>query len=286
MAGIAAGLRFVAAAVLTAGVLAAAPAKAQESTVALERRLQGMLDSFERRFSAVDEQLRLLTSLVERLERNQAEYSRETLGLIDEISLRLSELAVARPVIASPPLPGQSDGTLGILQIPGGEGGAVAGAGAALTEVDPNDLLIDDLLDAVGGSAADEASLQGPNELYAAAQGLLTENRWTEAIEAFNEFLEFNPDHELASEAKYWLGEAYYGTENYNQAAAMFLQLVREHRQSDRVPSSWLRIGMSLYNGGRPDAACQAYTEAAKFVDADRRDRERLQREQARAGCV
>lgn len=285
MAGIA-GLRFVAAAVLAAAVSVAVPAAAQDST--LERRLQGMLDSFERRFAAVDEQLRHLTSLVERLDRNQAEFSRETLGLVDEISLRLSELAVARPaaVIASPPQSGQSSGSLGILQIPAGEGGAVAGSGSVLRVIDPNDLLIDDLLDAVGGSAADEAALQGPNELYAAAQNLMVEFRLEEAIESFSEFIEHNPDHELASEAKYWLGEAYYGTENYNQAASTFLRLVREHRQSDRVSSSWLRIGMSLYNSGKPEAACQAYGEAAKFGDAAREDRERLQREQTRAGCI
>lgn len=274
-------------AVLAAVTLTAAPATAQESS--LERRLDGINDTFDQRFAALEQQLGYLTALVERLERSQNEYSRETLGLIDEISRRLSEIQAAshQMIIATGPDEDDDGDSLGVLHIPAEPDTAVAIAnGIVVDEVDTRDLLIDDLLDAVGGGAAEEASMQGPVELYAAARNLLTEYRWDEAIEAFNEFLEHNAEHELAGEAKYWLGEAYYGTENYNQAAATFLGLVKDHRDSDRLASSWLRVGMSLYHTGNSTAACQAYGEAAKYAGAAREDRERLQRERARAQCA
>ena len=55
---------------------------------------------------------------------------------------------------------------------------------------------------------------------YQAAFGLLKDGKYPEATAALTRFIGRHPDHELASNALYWLGEAHYVQRNFQAALA------------------------------------------------------------------
>ncbi len=91
--------------------------------------------------------------------------------------------------------------------------------------------------------------------VYAAAYDLLRpeQRRYQEAIQAFNLFLQQYPNGKLADNARYWLGEANYVTQNNKAALSVFYQLLRRHPQSPKAPGALLKIG--YIQDGMGDAA-------------------------------
>ena len=55
----------------------------------------------------------------------------------------------------------------------------------------------------------------GPDAEYQAAFNQLKEGRYDEAAAAFTKFLANHHDHELASNAQYWIGEVHYVKREY-----------------------------------------------------------------------
>jgi tol-pal system protein YbgF len=66
------------------------------------------------------------------------------------------------------------------------------------------------------------------------------------ARDLFTEFLQKFPKDELASNAQYWLGETYYAERKWNEAIGEFQKVLKEYKNSDKVPDSLLKIGMSF----------------------------------------
>jgi tol-pal system protein YbgF len=78
---------------------------------------------------------------------------------------------------------------------------------------------------------------------FDAALGELREGRYSEAISAWQRFLEAHPNGDLAGDAQYWLGEAYYLSRDYNAAKEAFINLGLNHPQSVRLPDALLKLG-------------------------------------------
>ena len=78
---------------------------------------------------------------------------------------------------------------------------------------------------------------------FDAALGELREGRYPEAIAAWQHFLQTHPNGGLASDAQYWLGEAYYLSRDYNAAKEAFIALGLNHPQSGRLPDALLKLG-------------------------------------------
>ena len=53
------------------------------------------------------------------------------------------------------------------------------------------------------------------------------------------------PQSQLAGNAQYWLGEAYYVTRDYDNAAAAFRAVGEQYPQSPKVPDALLKLGMT-----------------------------------------
>ena len=62
----------------------------------------------------------------------------------------------------------------------------------------------------------------------------------------FTQFLERNPSHELAPNARYWLGETYYSEKNYEQAILEFQEVVKQFPQRDKAPAALLKQALSF----------------------------------------
>lgn len=84
--------------------------------------------------------------------------------------------------------------------------------------------------------------VDSPEQTYAAA---LTTWRGGEHGQAVLELLDFigrYPRHPLASNARYWIGEAYYAQRDYRQALVEF-EKVLEHGVTNKGPEALLKIG-------------------------------------------
>jgi len=92
-------------------------------------------------------------------------------------------------------------------------------------------------------SAVTAVTAEAAKAEYDSALAILREGRYEEAAQAFNRFLTANPGSEYADNAKYWLGETYYVTRDFDRSLATFQSLVSSYPQSSKVADSHLKIG-------------------------------------------
>ena len=59
------------------------------------------------------------------------------------------------------------------------------------------------------------------------------------------------PDSSLASNAQYWLGEAYYVTKEYQNAIAAFQKVTTDWPDSRKAPDALVKIGFTQSAMGR-----------------------------------
>lgn len=85
---------------------------------------------------------------------------------------------------------------------------------------------------------------------YQAAFDALKQGRYDQSTALFNGFMSQYPDHELADNAMYWLGESYYVTQNYDTALQTFRGLIQRYPEGEKTADAELKIGYCLYELG------------------------------------
>jgi tol-pal system protein YbgF len=136
------------------------------------------------------------------------------------------------------------------------------------------------------GEGADPLPDGTPEEQYRHAFGLLRQMDYVEAERALGAFLEQHPDHRLAGNAKYWLGETYYVRGDYRQAAVTFAEGFKDYPDSNKAADNLLKLGISLGELGRTEDACGALAELLnRYSDLSEALRQRAVREQQKLGC-
>ncbi len=103
---------------------------------------------------------------------------------------------------------------------------------------------------AAGG--ADPAAAQAA---YDVAFKAIRAGNYVEASRDFRSFIQQYPNHPLAPNAWYWLGESYYATTNYPVALESFQRLLSQFPQSDKAPDALLKVGYSQLELKQNDAA-------------------------------
>ncbi|HET9862929.1 MAG TPA: tol-pal system protein YbgF [Steroidobacteraceae bacterium] len=106
------------------------------------------------------------------------------------------------------------------------------------------------LVGADGGAALPPAS-GGEQAAYDAAFNSLKNADYPKAIASFKNFLATYPDSPLASNAQYWLGEAYYVTREYPSAITAFQQVVAKWPDSRKAPDAMVKVGFTQSAMGR-----------------------------------
>ena len=125
-----------------------------------------------------------------------------------------------------------------------------------------------------------------PEAQYKFATDFLRRGDYVRAGQAFAEFVKAHPQHPLASNAQYWLGETYYVRQLYAQSAAAFLAGYRRDPKGDKAPADLLKLGMSLIGLKKPQEACAVFKQlAAQYPHAEPRIKQYAARERARAKC-
>jgi len=88
-------------------------------------------------------------------------------------------------------------------------------------------------------------------ELYRSALKLVQQDmQFREAREKFTTFVEQYPQHELAVNAMYWIGETLYGNKKYENAILQFQDVIQMYPQHPKVPAALLKQGLAFYGLG------------------------------------
>ena len=104
-------------------------------------------------------------------------------------------------------------------------------------------------------SPAADSSAAGPETDYQASINLLREGKYDEAAAGLQDFLARYRDHELASNALYWLGEAHYVRRDYPAALAAFDGVLRDYPGARKAPDALLKAGYCQHELKRYDQA-------------------------------
>lgn len=140
--------------------------------------------------------------------------------------------------------------------------------------------------DPIGDEVAAAGPLGDPRVAYDEAYRSMLAGDYAAAQAGFGLFLTDFPDHELAGNAQFWLGESYYAQRRYRDAADAFLKSYTDYPDSSKVTDSLLKLGLSLKGIGERDAACATFSELlSKYPSAPAAVRSEAQAEQQRAGC-
>lgn len=100
-----------------------------------------------------------------------------------------------------------------------------------------------------------------PTAMYENAFSLVRDGSYDQAEVALDEFLRLHPDHTLAPNARYWLGETHYVRKNYETAARIFAEAYQQAPKGPKGPDNLLKLGLSLAGLGKPQDACVAFSQ-------------------------
>lgn len=238
---------------------AAPPAAAQRASLAdrvavLEQRAAGDRGNVDllNQVNQLKTEVAALRAQIEELQQQQEQAQSSGRAQYLDLDGRLNRLeggaAPAAPASAAPALP-------------------AAGAASASPAATPP------RVPAVGAAsppAADERAA------YDIAFNALKDGRYDESARLFAQFLQAHPQGAYAANARYWLGESYYVTQNYALALDQFQALYDAWPTHDKAPGALLKIGLSQYGLRQMDAAeatlsqvVQRYpgTDAARTAD-------------------
>ena len=93
---------------------------------------------------------------------------------------------------------------------------------------------------AVSGLESEVLPAEAPAE-YRDGVDLLRKGDVEPAIQRFREFLRKSPKSDLADNAQYWIGEAYYSNRDFNRAILEFNEVLLRYPKGDKVPAALLR---------------------------------------------
>jgi len=86
-----------------------------------------------------------------------------------------------------------------------------------------------------------------PEEAYQVAFEHLKAGRYADARREFEAFLAAHPDHDLAANAQYWLGEVAYVERDYETALAAFGRVLERYPGARKSPDALLKSGYCHY---------------------------------------
>ena len=95
-----------------------------------------------------------------------------------------------------------------------------------------------------------------PNEQYEFATSFLKVGDYNMAERAFREFVDNNPDHNLAGNAQYWYAETFRIRQLFTDAASAYLEGYQKYPKSQKAPINLLKLGVSLVQIGEKDQGC------------------------------
>lgn len=87
---------------------------------------------------------------------------------------------------------------------------------------------------------------QDPDELYHMAYEAFKKGDYDQSLELFQGFLNKFPQHELAGNAQFWVGECHYRKGDYERAILEYEKVLTNYPKSAKVPAALLKQGFAF----------------------------------------
>ncbi len=100
-----------------------------------------------------------------------------------------------------------------------------------------------------------------PEKQYDFATSFLKVGDYSTAERAFREFVNTNPEHNLAGNAQYWYAETFRIRQLYTDAASAYLEGYQKYPKGEKAPINLLKLGVSMVQIGEKKQGC-------KMIDA------------------
>jgi tol-pal system protein YbgF len=130
-------------------------------------------------------------------------------------------------------------------------------------------------------SSTPPASSDDAEAMYEQAAKDFTQGRFELALSGFRTLLVAAPNHELADNALYGVGESFYALAKYDSAQVAYQQVEQRYPKGDRVPAALYKLGMTYEKlGDKPSARAtfqrlqQKYPRSGEAKLADERLKE------------
>ena len=98
---------------------------------------------------------------------------------------------------------------------------------------------------------------ESPDKQYQFATSFLKVGDYSTAERAFREFVDTNPDHNLAGNAQYWYAETFRIRQLYTDAASAYLEGYQRYPKGEKAPINLLKLGVSMVQIGEKDQGCK-----------------------------
>ena len=98
---------------------------------------------------------------------------------------------------------------------------------------------------------------ESPDKQYEFATSFLKVGDYTTAERAFREFVNTNPEHDLAGNAQYWYAETFRIRQLYTDAASAYLEGYQKYPRGEKAPINLLKLGISMVQIGEKDQGCK-----------------------------
>jgi tol-pal system protein YbgF len=125
-----------------------------------------------------------------------------------------------------------------------------------------------------GGTPAAPATApvagQTPTQLFEAARGDYMMGQYPLSIQGFQAFLNYYPKNDLADDAQYFIGESFFNSNKWPEAAAAYGRVISDYPGGNQVPNAYYKRGRALESiPGQTDAAKESYQAVVeKFPDS------------------
>ena len=105
---------------------------------------------------------------------------------------------------------------------------------------------------------------ESPDKQYEFATSFLKVGDYSMAERAFREFVNNNPEHDLAGNAQYWYAETFRIRQLYTDAASAYLEGYQKYPKGEKAPINLLKLGVSMVQIGEKDQGCKMINGVAK----------------------
>ena len=115
--------------------------------------------------------------------------------------------------------------------------------------------------------------------LYSNALRDYTGGKYDLARQQFLDYLKFFPEHDLASNAQFYLGEIFFSQKQYSEAIAEYDKVLDNYPKSFKLAAARLKKGMALLELGQRTAALRELREVVRrhpATEEERRARAKL----------
>jgi len=135
-------------------------------------------------------------------------------------------------------------------------------------------------------SALPPVPMPTPEDAYANARSSLVAGQYPEAETAFGDYLQRYPNAANAADARFWFAFTQLARNSYQDAASNFVRYLQAAPNAPRAPEAQVRLGMALAGLGQTRQACGAYANLPRrYPNAPRNIRDLAAREARASNC-